>query len=354
MQSQIKISVIVPVYNVAPYLHQCLETLVNQSLKEIEIIVINDASTDESGSICDEWASRDNRIRIIHHSMNQKQGRTRNNGIQLAKGEYIGFVDPDDWVDLDFFGKLYSKAKEHGADIVKASLARTNENGAFISKSTHNRQIYKGFKRGDPIFLFFTQEHTTAIYRRQWLESNKVRYAEINVGEDNIFLLQAGYFTQTMAILKDTYYYYRCRSNSSTENKSQEFYESSLHFFDAYVNFINTHYLPEKIYHKAFQGCVQIMRLRYIELLKNSDLKYYSVKFLQELFLISTKFKYNHRFLMDHFFAEESLKAQIKYLILKILSRIKQTLIEINPFFFFRFKNSLHVQEGFADKNLKN
>ena len=103
-----KVSIIVPVYNVEKYLERCLDSLINQTLTNIEIVCINDGSTDNSGKILDDYAAKDNRIKVIHQN-NAGQAVARNNGLKIANGNYINFVDSDDWVDLDFIEKLYKK-----------------------------------------------------------------------------------------------------------------------------------------------------------------------------------------------------------------------------------------------------
>lgn len=107
---KIKISVIVPVFNAEKYLKMCLNSLVSQTLKNIEIICIDDGSTDNSLAILDKFKSKDDRIKIIKQK-NYGVSMARNNGISEAQGEYIGFVDADDWVDKDFFEKLYNAAQ---------------------------------------------------------------------------------------------------------------------------------------------------------------------------------------------------------------------------------------------------
>ena len=104
-----KISVIIPVYNVEKYLPKCLDSLINQTLSDIEIICINDCSTDNSLEILEEYASKDERIKIIDLKENQGAAAARNKGLEIAKGEYLGFVDPDDYVDLNFYEELYKK-----------------------------------------------------------------------------------------------------------------------------------------------------------------------------------------------------------------------------------------------------
>ena len=106
----IKVSIVIPVYNVQKYLHECLDSLINQTLKDIEIICINDGSTDNSLNILKEYALKDSRIKVIDKE-NEGQGIARNLGIELAQGEFIGFVDPDDWLEPEMLEMMYNQAK---------------------------------------------------------------------------------------------------------------------------------------------------------------------------------------------------------------------------------------------------
>lgn len=112
----VKVSIIVPTYNVEIYARQCFDSLLGQTLKEIEIILVDDGSTDSSGSICDEYAKADPRITVIHQT-NRGLGLSRNSGLEIARGEYIGFLDSDDCVASNMFRVLYENAKEYDADI---------------------------------------------------------------------------------------------------------------------------------------------------------------------------------------------------------------------------------------------
>ncbi len=113
-----KISLIVPVYNQDKYLKECLDSILAQELKDIEIIIIDDGSTDTSSRILEEYAIKDSRIKLLRQQENKGTSSARNRGISVARGEYLGFVDPDDKVDHRMFGTLYSAAKESGSDIV--------------------------------------------------------------------------------------------------------------------------------------------------------------------------------------------------------------------------------------------
>lgn len=113
----IKLSIIVPIYNAQNHLKKCIESIINQTEKDIEIILIDDGSTDDSLKICNEYQRKDFRINVIHQN-NSGVSIARNQGIKIAKGEYIGFVDSDDWIDLDMFKRLLEEAKKTDADIV--------------------------------------------------------------------------------------------------------------------------------------------------------------------------------------------------------------------------------------------
>ncbi|MBQ3482868.1 MAG: glycosyltransferase [Clostridia bacterium] len=120
---KILVSVIVPVYNVKEYLEQCLDSIVNQTLKNIEIILVNDGSTDGSDAICEKYVASDSRMVLIHQK-NAGLAAARQAGLNVAKGEYIGFVDSDDWLEPTMYEEMYEKATEHGADIVFCNVYR--------------------------------------------------------------------------------------------------------------------------------------------------------------------------------------------------------------------------------------
>ena len=114
-----KVSVIIPVFNTEKYLTKCLDSVCNQTLSDIEIICVDDCSTDNSLNILKEYASKDNRIKLIEFKENKGAAVARNTGIIEAKGEYVGFIDSDDYVDLDFYEKLYNIGVCENADISK-------------------------------------------------------------------------------------------------------------------------------------------------------------------------------------------------------------------------------------------
>lgn len=136
----IKVSVIVPVYNTENYLRKCLDSLVNQTLSQIEIIVVNDGSTDNSQKIIDEYAKEFSKIKSFQKP-NGGLSDARNFGIDKVNGQYIGFVDSDDYVSLNMFEKMYKKAIEHQAEIVFCDLEKVNEKGKVFRDLTQSPQL---------------------------------------------------------------------------------------------------------------------------------------------------------------------------------------------------------------------
>ena len=132
-----KVSIIVPIYNVEQYLVECMESIVHQTLKDIEIICVNDGSTDNSLKIIQDYAQKDNRIVIID-KQNEGYGKGMNDGLDKATGEYVGIVEPDDYVDLHMYEDLYKIAHENDLDVIKADFYRfVYKNGTLIA--TYNQ-----------------------------------------------------------------------------------------------------------------------------------------------------------------------------------------------------------------------
>ena len=138
MTSNVKVSVIVPVYNVEKYLKDCLDSVVNQTLEDIEIICVNDGSTDNSLAILEEYAEKDSRIKIITQE-NKGLGGARNTGLYHANGEYISFIDSDDWIELNTFEELYNMSKNLDLDMLMFQMKVFNiETGEFIEDQYNN------------------------------------------------------------------------------------------------------------------------------------------------------------------------------------------------------------------------
>ena len=121
------ISVIVPVYNVAAYLDRCVKSIVNQTYADLEIILVDDGSPDQCGTMCDNWAMKDKRIKVVHKE-NGGLSDARNAGIEVASGDYIGFVDSDDWIEPDMYQDLLEAVEREGAELAVTGINRTYDN----------------------------------------------------------------------------------------------------------------------------------------------------------------------------------------------------------------------------------
>lgn len=224
-EEKIAVSVIVPVYNVEKYLVRCLESLVNQTLTNIEIICINDGSIDNSHRILEEYAYRDKRVKVISQP-NSGQSVARNKGIDIAKGEYIGFVDSDDWVSLDFFEKLYNSAIKHDADIACGEIIRLHKTNKKFHLKFEKEEFTNDTNR--KFLLCDCPEKSyiwNKIYKTKSLQQSSLRFVEGMIFEDVIFTPQALYYLDKLVVVPDIYYYYWRRKQSTItlkDNKSKQ------------------------------------------------------------------------------------------------------------------------------------
>ena len=215
---KIKVSIIIPVYNVENLLYTCIESIINQSLDGIEIIIINDGSTDNSASICDKLSSTYSNIRVIH-KINEGVSVARNTGIKLAKGEYIGFVDSDDYIHSDMYLKMYRYAKNNKCDIVMCDanieyLEHTSIdtiNQLQESKILDKKSIYP------ELLMEMAGSMWKCLYSKNLLIRNNIACPiGIKLSEDRIFNILAFGYCQKIFYLKESLYTQRIRSNSAT------------------------------------------------------------------------------------------------------------------------------------------
>jgi len=296
----VKISIIVPVFNVINYIHQCVDSLINQTLKEIEIILIDDCSTDGSGHVCDEYSQKDDRVIVIHNKTNLKQGVSRNKGIEKAQGEYLGFVDPDDWIDLDFYEKLYDSAKKRKADIAKTSAIHVFPDGRFSPPTTLNRYIKRGLREGKPLYTLILSEHWAGVYKKDLIERNNIRFPDIRNGQDIVFLMQVSYYAKVVSIVSKTYYYYRQHQKSTTHVKNIPYFESTLQCFKLHVDFVNAKNIDREGYDFLFfRGLIGVTK-RFPLFKDRPDLLEYRDEYLIKTIGIILDYKYDRSILLKY------------------------------------------------------
>ena len=226
-----KVSVILPVYNVEPYIGHCIETLQAQTMRELEFIFVDDCSTDDSMEAVEAWAAEDSRVRTIYKEENQGAGPTRNRGIEEARGAYLSFVDPDDYVSPDFYELLYAAATAGGGhDIAKGRIIRIDDSGVESSERSdrQDKRIKAGIAQGRPLQYSFEGDHQAAIYKHELFENDQVRYGKTRHLQDVTFLLFICSQTQDIVFEKRAAYYYMSRDGSAVTHFTTTRFESEI------------------------------------------------------------------------------------------------------------------------------
>jgi glycosyltransferase involved in cell wall biosynthesis len=213
-------SVIVPVYNIEDYLPGCIESLIHQDGLRLEFVLVNDGSTDSSGTIADQYAQQDSRIRVIHRE-NGGASAARNTGLDLAQGEYIAFFDGDDWVKEGSLLELYREAVRHQADVVMGNVRLCHQDGSMdqlflrITNEILHKEIPKNVLPGKDGFVWMVKSFLYLpmpfkyIYRRKYLQEIQARFEEGIMHEDELWSPVVLYHAEKMVITGIEFYYYR-------------------------------------------------------------------------------------------------------------------------------------------------
>ena len=225
-----EISVIVPVYNVEALLPRCIESIMAQTKQNMEIILVDDGATDESGRICDSYAKKDARIRVIHKT-NGGLTSAWKAGAAVAKGDYLGFIDSDDWIDEDMYERMWESAKKYHSDIVVCGLVFDYEDSKLEKRKEISDFEKEYYDRKDLEAIFpklindgrffgrmLQPARVTKLYRRELVEKNMLLCKdEVTVGEDMQLTLPCILDANSMSVVKDFYpYHYWFNQNSMT------------------------------------------------------------------------------------------------------------------------------------------
>lgn len=215
-----KISIIVPVYNVEQYLAECLESLVSQDMSDYEIICIEDCSEDNSMSILKEYAQKYSNIKIIRHTTNKGLSAARNSGIKAARGEYLQFVDSDDMIVKGACKKLYNNAKKSDADIVYFNMEFLNDTDKFLIRHEESNIDYVGQYTGRQLFCLYEKnnnhktESVRQFIKREFVINNHLQFHEGIIHEDVLFYFLAAMKANTVIDINTSLYIYRQREDS--------------------------------------------------------------------------------------------------------------------------------------------
>lgn len=236
------ISVIIPVYNVEKYLDRCMKSVINQTYENLEIILVDDGSTDNSGKMCDEYVYKDKRIKVTHKK-NNGLGMARNSGLSIAKGEYVAFVDSDDEVALDMYSKLYYCAEKNKTDICYCGCTDILNDKRYtgippLKLKFQGREVYEEFvvmlmgslpENNDS--LYTGGSVCSSIYRKSLIVGNNILFyseKEKYISEDLIFNIDVCKFAKSITILPESLYYYYKRAGSLTTSYREDRFEKGI------------------------------------------------------------------------------------------------------------------------------
>lgn len=314
------ISVIVPVYNVENYLRKCLESIINQTYKNLEIILIDDGSTDNSGKICDEYAAKDNRIKLIHKP-NGGISDARNAGLEIAKGEYIGFVDSDDYIAEDMYEFLYNFAVKNNLDVAMCGSKHVF-NGKVIPDNEFKMAIFE--KQDEMIKNLFSAIYGGGIsvwnklFKKSCIKDIKFEYGK--TCEDAFYILNWIERANRFGRRGETKYFYVQREGSITHNK---YYSPQiLDLIEAYIKNL-------EIIKKKYPGALKVAEYKLYWAYSNILWQIYSCKdYKDNKEKINKIIKFLHKNLFNLLKNDQvTFKHKIKYIA-----------ININPYIYFKIR----------------
>jgi len=236
----VKVSIIVPVFNAEPYLRECIDSLLSQTISEIEFIFIDDGSTDNSAATIESYQNLESRI-ILIQQQNQGVSVARNVGLMNATGQYIGFVDADDYVEPDMYERLYTAAIKENCDVVLSNFESEIEGNHVITNYSFPKDVLltAEFIRKEVLPAFLkTETLNTAcnkLYRNALIKEHGIRFPNrVALGEDGMFNMIFFSFAVSMKYLDYTGYHYREVSGSATRNVIQkDYFQRALEVFDS-------------------------------------------------------------------------------------------------------------------------
>lgn len=259
-----KISVIIPVYNAEHYLDFCIESIVMQTCKNLEILIIDDGSTDNSPALCDQWAQKDTRIRVIH-KLNGGQSDARNVGIDNATGEYLLFVDADDYIEDRMCEALRESIERNQADVVICGFCWEYKN--FCEK--HSLNLTDGFvvDRDEILELWAKMDSANFVMpvnklykKRIFFTSEHIRYPVGRIHEDEAICYRVLYAAEKIAFSNECFYHYVYRKGSTTSTFNEKNYNDFFSAIREYISWSDT-YAPNK---RKVMECMTVRKIFFI------------------------------------------------------------------------------------------
>lgn len=274
MKVQYKVSIIVPIYNAEEFLNRCLKSILNQKLDDIQIILVDDGSSDKSLSICKDFAKSDKRIIVIEKS-NGGVSSARNAGIEAALGEYVGFVDPDDWIEPDMYENMYNLAKKKEAEVSICNYINEYIDGSKPNSLKIHKEILEKEDINNLIANMIApstiNSNETTVMGSVWrslisnklIKENGIKFNEdIHLMEDLLFLIETLLKCNKLSITNGLYYHYFRASNSAMNLYRKNFYEINSKVHTLLTRMLKKEYSNPKLSHQ--------MNIRYVNIGINS------------------------------------------------------------------------------------
>ena len=272
-----KVSIVVPIYGVEKYLNQCVDSILAQTLKEIEVVLVDDGSKDRCPQIVDEYAQKDSRVVAVHQP-NGGYGRAVNHGIEVATGEYIGIIESDDWIEPTMYEKMYNNAKKNNTDITKCMFYKYNS----LLKKRYQNVVWKApyqdlskapngaFKLEDwPLIVAFHASIWANLYRADFIKTQKVIETRSASYQDFPFMIEAMCRANRISVVKEPLVHYRMEEgqNSSTIRRDERLIlmpKQCIVGKEILKKYGKYEALKEEFYYHAFQACVGFYHTIYL------------------------------------------------------------------------------------------
>ena len=240
------ISVIVPVYNVEKYIKKCIDSIINQTYKNIEIILIDDGSKDNSGKICDEYKEIDKRVFVIHKN-NEGVSIARNIGIEMAKGQWISFIDSDDWIEENYLEKMFNTARTKNADVVLCAYNRIWKDRVERINFTNNKKSYSS---KEYLINSLNPQTGFGFCHMKLIKSDVIKDIRFNqslkVGEDAFFNIELSNNIKKAVIVEKNIYNYRFNDNSLVRKYDKDYVTKYYNAVNAMKEYVEKKYKDNK------------------------------------------------------------------------------------------------------------
>lgn len=314
------ISIIVPIYKVEKYLDECIKSIIKQTYKNIEIILVDDGSPDDCGNICDNYAKEDNRIKVIHKK-NGGLSDARNKGIDVAKGRYITFIDSDDYVEFEYIEKLYSTIKENNTLISQCSILKINNRKEIKDRLGYEENCIKtGIEMINDLYSTHLIENVVVWNKMYNIELFKeLRFPFGKIHEDEFTTYKIFYNVDKVAIIDNYLYNYRQTDESIIGKKFSTKRLELLEAIEQRLTFFKEHNEIE-LYEKTLKYYLEQLRVNYIKM------KLYIENSIDDQKKLIKKYRKNYKkyIEMEDISAVNKLKALIFYVSPNMFFKMKK------------------------------